>query len=117
MGMLKYVIHASEPALVSRPGLPLCKSRCEVMMHDRLVEDLVPFLDRDIHDPKASQLASHPKRKHHDSAVGPRKPCDSTQPNLGAGYSLRLGFCCGIMFSSFTPASVAEALRLIQILQ
>ncbi|KAK9821335.1 hypothetical protein WJX81_007084 [Elliptochloris bilobata] len=39
----------------------------------RLVEDLVPFLDRDIHDPQAAQLANHPKRKHHDSA-GPSKP-------------------------------------------
>ena len=27
----------------------------------------MPFLDRDIHDPRASQLANHPKRKHHDS--------------------------------------------------
>ena len=41
---------------------------------DRLVEDLVPFLDRDIHDPKASQLASHPKRKLHDSTVRPKIP-------------------------------------------
>ena len=64
------------------------------MMHDRLVEDLVPFLDRDIHDPKASQLASHPKRKHHDSAVRPSKLYN--QLILGANVKIiRLRFCCG----------------------
>ena len=68
------------------------------MCIDRLVEDLVPFLDRDIHDPKASQLASHPKRKHHDSAVGPGKLCNNKQLTLGAAYkSRKLCFFCGIV--------------------
>ncbi|BDA49565.1 UBX domain-containing protein 7 [Coccomyxa sp. Obi] len=33
----------------------------------RLIEELVPFLDHDIHDPAALQLGSHLKRKHRSS--------------------------------------------------
>jgi hypothetical protein len=38
-------------------------SACEC----RLIEELVPFLDHDIHDPAALQLGSHLKRKHRSS--------------------------------------------------
>jgi hypothetical protein len=50
----------------------------------RLVEDLVPFLDRDIHDPRASQLANHPKRKHLDTHAV-RGPCAGRECETAVG--------------------------------
>jgi len=56
----------------------------------RLVEDLVPFLDRDINDPRASQLANHPKRKHLDTHAvrGPRsgRECETAAGGLSGSH-------------------------------
>ncbi len=53
----------------------------------RLIEELVPFLDHDIHDPAALQLGSHLKRKHRSSPP-PKVTC----------YSQRLLFALLLLF-------------------
>lgn len=54
-------------------------------MMRRLIEDLVPFLDHDIHDPAALQLGTQLKRKHRSASPAKVGSCGASMfPSVGA---------------------------------